>query len=57
MKKKISLSDVLLIIGLIGMGAGLYLEFSIGVSLSVVGTILTTLGFFMAPRSSKNGSN
>jgi hypothetical protein len=57
MKKKIGISDILLIVGLIGTGAGLYLEFGIGVSLSIVGTILTTLGFLIAPRSGKNGSN
>lgn len=57
-KKKIGISDFLLILGLIGLGVGLYLEFGIGMSLSAVGVILIILGFLMVPRSlGKNGFN
>lgn len=54
--KKIGLSDILLAAGLTGLGTGLYIEFGVGASLSVVGMILTIFGFLMAPRS-LNGSN
>ena len=46
MGKFVDVQDVLMIVGLILLGLGLFLWFGLGVSLSVVGTILFCVGFF-----------
>lgn len=40
------ISDILMGLGLSMMGAGLFLTFNSGVSLSVVGTLILLAGFF-----------
>ena len=52
MKKKIEISDFVLFFGLGVMGAGLYLRFDLGTSLSVVGAITLLIWWKMAPKRS-----
>lgn len=47
--RKIELSDVLLVAGLLSFGTGLYLRFDIGVSLSVCGGLVFALGYRIMP--------
>lgn len=43
---KIEKTDIIIIIGLLLLGVGLFLWFEVGVSLSAVGSILLFLGVF-----------
>ena len=46
MKNLIKGQDIIMFLGLILLGIGLFFWFGLGVSLSVVGTLLFCMGFF-----------
>ncbi len=46
----IELSDIILLLGLILIGSGLYLRIDLGTALAVDGALLLVLGLIMAPK-------
>jgi len=47
---KIEISDIVFLLGLCFVGAGLYFKFDLGTALSVLGFIVLLIGFKMAPK-------
>ena len=49
-KLKDHLSDLMLLFGLLSIGYGVYMEYSVGKSLIVCGSIVLTLGVSLIPK-------